>query len=301
MDELLTIADHVADQLDLSPGEANELRQKVPLLASLPFKQSNLGSQHKFLRRVGAPIVGFRKENKGRDFSKAGYDTTTIELAILDFSNAVDREVANGSPAGEEVVVARSILDHLLEAMKVFEKQIFDGSGGDADGFQGLSDAESLNNLDSEMVIDAGGTEADKASSVYLITYGSAEGSEGMSGLMPMGRGFENLGLGETIVQNMKDDEGKNFPAYYTPAGSHVGVEIKGKFSVARIANLTAEPGKGLNDDLLLKALENFDMNPDVICMNGRSRVQLRDSRTATNPTGQPAPIPTEIAGIPIL
>ena len=35
--------------------------------------------------------------------------------------------------------------------------------------------------------------------------------------------------------------------------------------------------------------------------MNGRSREQLRNSRTATNANGTPAPLPTEWEGIPII
>jgi hypothetical protein len=35
--------------------------------------------------------------------------------------------------------------------------------------------------------------------------------------------------------------------------------------------------------------------------MNGRSREQLRNSRTATTANGTPAPLPTEWEGIPII
>jgi hypothetical protein len=35
--------------------------------------------------------------------------------------------------------------------------------------------------------------------------------------------------------------------------------------------------------------------------MNRRSLSQLRKSRTATNATGTPAPIPREVEGIPII
>jgi hypothetical protein len=34
--------------------------------------------------------------------------------------------------------------------------------------------------------------------------------------------------------------------------------------------------------------------------MTRRSRGQLRNSRTATNATGAPAPMPTEVGGVPI-
>jgi hypothetical protein len=73
-----------------------------------------------------------------------------------------------------------------------------------------------------------------------------------------------------------------------------------------RIKNLE-EAGsnkKTLNDALLYAAYEKFTefgMEPTHIVMNGRSREQLRGSRTATNPAGNPAPLPTEWEGIPII
>jgi len=42
-------------------------------------------------------------------------------------------------------------------------------------------------------------------------------------------------------------------------------------------------------------------MEPTHIFMNGRSREQVRSGRTATNPAGTPAPLPTEWEGIPIV
>jgi hypothetical protein len=41
-------------------------------------------------------------------------------------------------------------------------------------------------------------------------------------------------------------------------------------------------------------------MFPDVLFMTPRSLYQLRASRTATTPGGTPAPIPTEVFGVPI-
>jgi hypothetical protein len=38
-----------------------------------------------------------------------------------------------------------------------------------------------------------------------------------------------------------------------------------------------------------------------MIVMNRTALAELRDSRTATNPSGAPAPFPTEAFGIPIV
>jgi hypothetical protein len=72
---------------------------------------------------------------------------------------------------------------------------------------------------------------------------------------------------------------------------------------LARICNIGIAAGKTLTDALIYAALATFPSNrpPSVMVMNKRSLYQLRASRTATNPTGNAAPIPTEVEGIPII
>ncbi|MCH8046158.1 MAG: hypothetical protein IID44_20795 [Planctomycetes bacterium] len=92
-------------------------------------------------------------------------------------------------------------------------------------------------------------------------------------------------------------------PGYYTPITTHLGLAIGSAVSVGRIANLTEDSGKGLTDDLIYESLETFPAGrqPNIIAMSRRSLRQLRNSRTATNATGAPAPRPTEVEGIPII
>ena len=73
--------------------------------------------------------------------------------------------------------------------------------------------------------------------------------------------------------------------------------------SVVRIANVTGDAGKGATDALISKALALFPASrqPNVILMGRRSRNQLQASRTATNPTGAPAPLPEDSFGIGII
>ena len=66
---------------------------------------------------------------------------------------------------------------------------------------------------------------------------------------------------------------------------------------------LTADTGKGLTDLLIADLLSRFPASrpPTELVMNRRSLMQLQKSRTATNATGAPAPIPTESFGVPII
>ena len=71
--------------------------------------------------------------------------------------------------------------------------------------------------------------------------------------------------------------------------------------STVRLANLDAVAT--LSDDLLSDAIAKFPAGkaPSYLVMNRQSLKQLQQSRTATNPTGAPAPFPTEAYGIPII
>jgi hypothetical protein len=112
----------------------------------------------------------------------------------------------------------------------------------------------------------------------------------------------DTIDIGETTVQRLAGSTGF-YPAYWTPASVWVGLQMGGKYSVGRIANLTADSGKGLTDDLISELIEEFpiDSRPTVLVMNRRSRRQLQQSRTATNPTGAPAPLPESAFNLPII
>ena len=75
------------------------------------------------------------------------------------------------------------------------------------------------------------------------------------------------------------------------------------KYAAGKITGLSATNTKqGLNDDLLYELIERFPvgMKPDGLFMSRRSFSQLRQSRTAYNAIGAPAPYVQEFEGIPI-
>lgn len=293
-----TIADSVADALDLSDAQVSDLMNGAPLVAALPAEESSDGTTHKYSKEVGAPVVGFRLENKGRDFSNDSDQIVQVALKILDWSFAGDKAVADAwRRGGREAFLARKGLRTSKAALFAYEKQIFYGSGEDALGFVGLID--SLNTLAHEMVVNATGAAAGTGSSVYALRLGADD----VQGIYKGDENGKAMDMGDTIVQNMVDSEGKNLPMYYTPACTWLALQIGGLRSVGRLCNLTTEENKTLTDDMLYELLERFpgDKKPTHLAMTRRSRGQLRKSRTATNATGAPAPIPTEVDGIPIV
>ena len=285
--ELLTINDR-----NLADINVTDLLDDAPLLARLAADVASNGTQHKYTKETTAPVVGFRSANTGRENSKSG-DT------LLDASFTVDKAVADAWKNGPEAFIAREAKRHLKAAFFHAEKQIINGTGNEADGFDGLADASTLDALSDTMVIDAGGTTAGTGSSVYLIRTNS-DGADctlitGMDG---------RIDMGDTVTQAIEDTtNGGRFTGYYTPILGWLGLQIGSAYSVGRIANLTEDSGKGLTDDLVYQALAQFPAarQPNLIVMNRRSLRQLRESRTATNATGAPAPRPTDVEGIPII
>lgn len=297
-DSIVAIADLVADALDLSGTEINDILNAAPLVARMPWVPSSNGTSHKYIRHTTDPTVAFRAENAGRELSKSGDTVETANLKILDWSFRVDKAVADAwRDGGAPAFLAREARRHIRSALSKLENQILYGTDG-SNGFVGFLTSTKLDALADAMVVNAGGTTVATASSVYLVKLGADVGVAGVY----KGDGPPPFEIPEFSVIDVAATN-SHYPAYFSPACSWFGLQLGGAYSVSRICNLTADNGKGLTDDLIAQAisLHPVDQQPDVIIMNRRSLRQLQDSRTATNSTGAPAPFPTEAFGYPIL
>jgi hypothetical protein len=299
--EYLALADLLkVNDMNLADIEVTDILDDAPVLKALAAATASNGAQHKYVKETGAPVVGFRSPNAGRDNSKSTDTLVTIDLKILDASNEIDQAIADAYSKGAEAYIARESKRHLKAAFFGAERQIINGTGIDADGFVGLAQALLLANA---MTVDATGSTASTGSSVYLIRTnddgvdatviagGENEGEEGV------------IAVKESVTIKATDATGKTYPAYYTPIFGWLGLQIGSANSVARICNLTAQSGKGLTDDLIYEALSRFPASrmPNLIVCGRRSIKQLRQSRTAVNATGAPAPMPTDVDGIPVI
>lgn len=302
-DDFLTISDlaRINDTNIMDVG-ASEILNGAPVLARLPAIEATHGTSHKYLKETAAPTVGFRVPNAGREMSHTGRQTVSIDLKAMDASSMIDIIVADIFPGGAEVPVGHEVLNHIRQGLFVVEKQIWygDQTPGDTAGFAGLADDPLYNASDAANVVNAGGTTANTGSSVWLIrASGDYRHAAAVVGRNQNGATFD---VKDTTVQKVQDGDGKWYDAYSTPVTGWVGAQFGTKYSAVRIANLTADAGKGLTDDLIAQALAKFPANegPTFLAMNRRSLLQLQQSRTATNPTGAPAPFPTEAHGVPI-
>jgi hypothetical protein len=296
--DFVTIADMLADALDLSGNELTEIRDAAPLMSRLPALTSSNGDTHKYPVNESNPVVGFRAENVGREFDHSIHRIDTATLKILDFSWMADKAVADRwRNGGAAAFIAREGLTHIRSAMYAMENQFLNGTiGGDSAGFAGLANSTFLDAVADVQVYDATGTTADTASSVYLLRVGPSEIANVVMG--------DGISLGSTVVQNFVSSGTLNLPVYYTPACTWVAAQLGAKYSAVRVANLTDDSGKGLTDDVLYSAMKLFPagMGPNLVVANQRTIEQLRKSRTATNATGAPAPTPTMTGnGVPMI
>ena len=295
-DSLYTLSDlaKINDQ-NLADVDISDLLQDAPLMAALSASTASNGTVHKYLKETGAPTVGFRAVNAGRDHSKSSDTDVSVNLKILDASFHVDKALADAyMKGGAAAMIAREAKRHLRAAFFAAEKQFINGTDNDGDGFTGFIDAATLNDLSqTETVIGAGGSA--NLSSVYLIR----TGDDDVSAVMGQDG---NIVMGESLTQFVEDSSGKKFPAYMTPITGWLGLQVGSKYSIIRIANIDAGSNV-VTDDLIYQALSLFPVGrqPNLIAMNRRSLRQLRESRTSTNAIGAPAPRPTEIDGISIV
>lgn len=285
---------------DIADRDISDLLDEAPVLAVLPADEASNGTTHKYVKQTGAPSVGFRAVNTGKENKKSADTEVSQDLKFLDASFWVDVAVADAYKNGPEAYLAREGARQLKAAFSEYEQQIFYGTGNASDGFNGLADDSNLDGASDSMVIDATGSTASTGSSVFGI-----RATPDLNNMVSILGNDAEIKIGDPTVQLMTDpaDVTKTLNVYSVPISAYVGMQIGGLYSVARLGNLTAQSGKTLTDALIASLIALFKANqaPTHLCMSRRSLFQLQASRTATNATGAPAPIPQESHGIPIV
>lgn len=287
--DLLQLADGNISDIDVS-----ELLEDTPLLQRMSSIVASNATSHEWLKKTAAPGAGFRAINDGLENTKATYTKVTQALKLFDAGFDVDMGLLKAE--GGESIKRREAVDHLRAAFVGMESQIIYGTDSDAVGFNGFADQTSVDAVADDMVVDAGGTTASTASSVWAIRLGDSAVSAvyGLGGQIEVGQEYNVLRSGSVTG---------NYDAVRTPILFYGGLQVATSLDLGRIANVTEDAGKGLTDDLLAELIGKFPAGrgPNVIAMSRRSLRQLQQSRTATNPTGAPAPFPESAFGVAIV
>jgi len=290
-DDYYTSAEIITfNESDLS-FDVSDVLNRAPMIRRLSAFSVD-GTQLKYVKQTGAPQVGFRNLNDGVENDVADWTQVTVDLAIADASFNVDIAAAEGYRLGPAAFLALQLRTHMEAMMFKIEQEVL--YGANTNGFAALGDE--LNAVADATVISAGGTTADTGSSVWAIN----------SGFNDVQLAWGNQGVIEakdtSIIRTAGSSSG-HFGSYWTPVTGYCGLIYGSAYSAGRLCNLTEDSGKGLTDDLLSQLLETFPSGrgPNMLVMSRRSLGQLQRSRTATNPTGQPAPFPDSAFGVPII
>lgn len=271
---------------DAAVGLIDEATKATPEVR-LGYARTIKGVVYKTLVRTGNANVSFRNAGEGSDQVKGTYENRIVETYILNPIWECDKAVADGSEDGADAFIAEEGESIVNGAFATLGKQFFYGLAADAKGFLGL---QAL--VDDTMVVDAEGSGSD-TTSVYAVKWGPkyCAWAWGMGG---------SLDLSDVAVQTCYDSDSKPYTAYVQSMLARPGLQVGHVKSIGRIKNIDSD--KPLTDDLIASLLAKFPagMKPDHLFMNTTAQSLLRNSRTATNPTGAPAPFPESAFNVPI-
>lgn len=283
---------------NLADLNMSDVLDGAPLLKIMAAQPASNGTLHKYLKVTTNPTAAFRDALDGATHTPSADTLVTVTLKILDACFDTDVALAKGYKGGVDAWLQIEQARKLRAAFALAEKQIFYGTGSDAKGFAGIIDGL-ITALSNGMCINAGGTNASTQTSCFLMRH-ALDGASmiiGNDGVISVEE--------PTIIQKAGSASGY-FPAWYVAATGYLGLQIGGAYDIARIANIECNSltsTTAFTDDHVYAAISKFpaDRQPNVIVMNSNARRMLRQSRTATNATGAPAPRPTEVDGIPIV
>ena len=276
---------------DIYPTNVLDDAPVLKLATAIPASQG--GTQHKYLRRYAAAGAGFRIAGTGVTNAAEQFTDLTISCKYLDASFTRDVAIASGYKGGLSAYIAKETLAGLKSGMAALERAIFSNV---ASGFDGLLQFNDYAITGGTQVVDAGGS---GGKSVWLLRW-AEDGVAviaGNEGRIDMQWSDDN----PTIVQ--VSASGGSYSGYRVTLGGWFGLQVGSVYDAARICNLDATSDDLLTDDLIASGISKFaaSRQPNMIVMNRTALAELRDSRTATNPSGAPAPFPTEAFGIPIV
>ena len=246
--------------------------------------------------RTSLPSVAFRQGNQGSLRSASTFEKRLFECFVLNPVWSVDKAVADAYVRGAQALIAMEGIGMMELAMITLSKQFYYGSLADANGHPGVRDC-----VDSSMVIDWGYTARPaRARPCGPCAWGMMD-TAWLWGL----NGQLLLSAVKEIVLPDPNNANAIFTQYHQEILARPGLQVGSKWSVACVKNVSVDPldtTHVANDKLLgqLKTLFPDSKKPHMYFCTKEVREQIRESRTAVNPTGTPAPTPTDFEGTPI-
>lgn len=275
-----------------------DLLQDAPLLQRLvAVPASQGGTLHKYLKQTVAAGAAFRAVNTGLANAANQDELVTVTCKYLDGSFHRDVAIADAYKGGRAAYMARETVRALRSLFASLEKQILQSTSADASGFSGLPSFTNVDYVGDSQIVDAGGA---GGRSCYLLRTSEDDvavvaGNDGQ-----LRFDFDPDQLAKIITDA---STGAGYMALQANLAGWFALQGGSTYSIARIANLDSTSTHTLTDDLIAQAVAKFPASrpANLIVLDRVLWRELQDSRTATNPTGQPAPFPADSFGIPIV
>lgn len=286
------------NDLNLADIMVSDLLQDAPVVAAMAaVPASQGGTVHKYLKDTVASGVAFRAVNTGIANAAPQEELVTVTCKYLDGSFHRDIAIADGFINGRAAYMERETRKALRALFAGLEKQVLQGTSADANGFVGTPGYSFVDYVQDDMVVDAGGA---GGRSVWLArtTVDDLAIVAGNDGSIKFDYDPDQL---VKIITNVST--GAGYSALLATLGAWYGLQFGSRYSLGRIVNLDGTSDDLLTDDLISDAISKFPAarQPNAIIMDRVSLKELQQSRTATTPTGAPAPFPQEAFGIPII
>jgi hypothetical protein len=290
---------------DLNNADINvtDLLQAAPVIqamAAVPASQG--GNTHKYMKETGATGAAFRDVNEGILNAASQDEQVTITLKYFDGSFTRDVALADAYKDGRAAYMEKEVMRSIRNLFAGLEKNLLQGTGGvTGTGFTGFPDNTLVDGLSDPMVVNATGNGGQSVwfaktavDAVALIA--------GNDGRIDFNYDPDSL----TYVQTVASATAANQRGYMALAASlsgYFGMQYGNIYGLGRICNLDGASGKELTDTMIADMLAKFPVAsfPNVCIMSRSALAQLRNSRTAVNPTGAEAPFPTEVYGVRII
>lgn len=296
----------------LSQGLFYALQTRAPLFSAFDFRTST-DTRFKSLALVSLPDSKFVDYGEGFAPSNARFELRDFECSLI------------GGQVSEELITSRQWdrrhpglswraiqTQAKIEAdILNVERQMIKGSANDGKGFPGAKEmtpfiAGNVLGLTDEAedhdyersVIDAGGTSANEASSVYSFVFGEMD-CQGILGSDQTSEG-ELFHVGEPVRQMIATDPnkpGETLEHRIFQLHGYVGLSVSGfnkqkesepvpvQYSLRRLANVTTDNGATLDDAKMEQLATSHGVGkfPSLFAMSARSGRQLANSRAATS------------------
>lgn len=257
--------------------------------------------EYKVLVETKSGDVGFRNVNGVSQTTLPEFDIRRFSPAIANPHIDVDvalEDMMNSNPGAAGQMLMKMKASVIDGAYRTLGKQFYYGKSHNSLGYDGLANILSCKRNNGgkattcDLEFSAGGTTADKQSSIWLIAWGEMNVSIVYGG--GIGANFSWSELMPRLVQTAAGEATHK----WSYLRMYPMVVVARPNCIARICNV-----EEINDAQLHKAIaecEEQGFVPDCIYMRPSILETLRNSRTATTPTGAPAPVPESVANIPI-